>query len=69
MAYPAQIRSGSVIVRVLDDRRFSMRDVGSQAALQLLEEQDVPELIRFLHQWSQSARTELRLTSAPEAAA
>ena len=69
MAYPAQIRLGSVIVRVLDDRRFSMRDVGSEAALQLLEEQDVPELIRFLHQWSHSAKAEIRLTSAPVAAA
>ena len=69
MSYPAQIRLGSVLVRVLDGRRISLRDVGNSAAIQILEESDVPELIRFLHQWSQSARTELRLTSPPEAAA
>jgi hypothetical protein len=56
-----QIRLGNIVVRDLGNRRFAFRDALDPTQVQMLDDVDVPELITFLYERSESAKKLMRL--------
>ena len=56
-----EIRIGRTRVKKVDDRHFEFRDDQDRTQLQTIEDVDVPDLICFLNNWSDTAKKKLRL--------
>ena len=63
MNLPEQVRIGSTIVRFLENNRFVLRDTNDDTQMQIINDEDVPELINFLFQWSKAAQDSLSVGS------
>jgi hypothetical protein len=59
MNLPEQVQLGSTLVRFLDSSRVVFRDAFDSSQVLMIHDADVPLLIHFLHQWSESAQKTL----------
>lgn len=65
-----ELRIGSLLVTRDLTRRFMLQDAHDHDLREMtLDDVDVPELIKFLHQWSAASQRHLRLDFVPEAQA
>ena len=61
MEFPTQVKLGKTLVSYLEKDRFVFRDQHDASQMQVIDDPDVPVLIQFLHQWSDSAKRRIRL--------